>query len=155
MPTTYFQKSDQNVHKSHSSVFDSEKGIAHRGNSSAPGGLTRKQISLRKKLETPNSAQTILRRYWRRAKRRYEAVKSGFFAALAALLVESHNNQLTVLVQLIEFLQTLAFNFSHVQWGPYGDALGKVLLATQVRFQSGGMICLVELTNWLSFFSTD
>ncbi|KAJ3221948.1 hypothetical protein HDU81_010225 [Chytriomyces hyalinus] len=69
----------------------------------------------------------------KKARKQFIAVKKGFFAALVALLVESHNSIFTIVIITIEFLQNLAFCFANVDWGPHGHWFGVAVIMFQVE----------------------
>ncbi|KAJ3245233.1 hypothetical protein HDU78_009713 [Chytriomyces hyalinus] len=69
----------------------------------------------------------------KKTRKQFAAVKKGFFAALVALLVESHNSVFTVVIITIEFLQNLAFCFANVDWGPHGHWFGVAVIMFQVE----------------------
>ncbi|KAJ3230140.1 hypothetical protein HDU81_004755 [Chytriomyces hyalinus] len=69
----------------------------------------------------------------KKTRKQFAAVKKGFFAALVALLVESHNSVFTVVIITIEFLQNLAFCFANVDWGPHGRWFGVAVIMFQVE----------------------
>ncbi|KAI8832680.1 hypothetical protein BJ741DRAFT_287174 [Chytriomyces cf. hyalinus JEL632] len=69
----------------------------------------------------------------KKTRKQFAAVKKGFFAALVALLVESHNSVFTIVIITIEFLQNLAFCFANVDWGPHGHWFGVAVIMFQVE----------------------
>jgi hypothetical protein len=62
----------------------------------------------------------------------YKEIKRGFFKTLVALLVSDDSQIGTVIFFLIEFLQLWAFCFLKIEWGPWGNTFGSILLYTQV-----------------------
>ncbi|KAJ3199165.1 hypothetical protein HDU83_007364 [Entophlyctis luteolus] len=90
-------------------------------------------LALQKELERDPKNETRVGKFLKRTRKQYLAVKNGFFAALVALLVESHNSIVTLIIIFIEFLQNLAFCFAGVDWGPYGNKYGYALIFFQVE----------------------
>ncbi|KAJ3140423.1 hypothetical protein HK100_009734 [Physocladia obscura] len=89
--------------------------------------------TLQKELERDPKHESRITKLIKRATKFYVALKKGFFASLVALLVESHNSVVTLMIIFIEFLQNLAFCFADIDWGPYGNKYGYILIFTQVE----------------------
>ncbi|ORY45913.1 hypothetical protein BCR33DRAFT_154938 [Rhizoclosmatium globosum] len=105
-------------------------------NSVLDAGLTAGNIdmkALQKELEKDPKHESRITKLIKQVKKSYLALKKGFFASLVALLVESHNSTVAVIIIFIEFLQNLAFCFADVEWGYYGNKYGYVLILFQIE----------------------
>ncbi|KAI8616721.1 hypothetical protein BC830DRAFT_1116890 [Chytriomyces sp. MP71] len=138
MPPTSSLISRKNAASSGKSGID-QSHVSHTSNLSIVAVNHKKSAShpdmkaLQKELERDPKNVPPLMKVLKRTQKQYLAVKKGFFASLVALLVESHNSALTLVIISIEFLQNLAFCFADVDWGPQGHWMGFVLTLFQVE----------------------
>ncbi|KAJ3190670.1 hypothetical protein HK101_008494 [Irineochytrium annulatum] len=104
-------------------------GAGDAASSAPPKGRT----TWLRQLEGSSTLVAGAMRAVRRWRKRGQAFKKGFFDSLVALLVEGDNAYYTFAVIFIEFLQSLAFCFMEIEWGEYGNQMGKWLRYTQVE----------------------